>query len=453
MANGVSLLGTRVAAIALPWFVLVTTGSAARTGLVAACELTPYVVSKALSGPLVDRLGARRTSVAADLFSAVAAGLVPLLHAAGLLSFPLLLVITAVLGTMRGPGDLAKYVMVPELAERAGQPLERASGMVSVAERLAQGALGPAVGGLLVTLCGPMTAVLVNAGSFVVVAAAVGLGLPQGSGAPAGSGVPAGSAESVTEAGATGGQAPEVGYWRQFGEGLAFLRSDGLLLALTAMVALTNLLDAAFSSVLLPVWVERSDHGASVLGLLFAVSGFAGVGGSLIAAAAAHKLPRRPVFFLAFLFAGAPRFVAPALGLPLPAVVLVFLCNGFSAGFLNPILGAIEYERIPRHMLGRVGAIGDAVSWAGVPLGGILGGVVVGAVGLVPALLIGGTAYALVTNLTGLRPEWRAMNRRSDESRTVEASGTAGASGAPERPEVAEVSATPGTSEVPWDLR
>ncbi|MGC0314286.1 MFS transporter [Kitasatospora acidiphila] len=404
LANGVSLLGTRVAAIALPWFVLVSTGSAARTGLVAACELTPYVISKALNGPLVDRVGARRVSVTADLLSAVAAGLVPLLHAAGLLSFPLLLVLAALLGTVRGPGDLAKYVMVPELAERAGQPLERASGLVSVAERLSQGTLGPAVGGLLVTFCGPMLAVLVNAGSFVVVALVVAFGLPHGSGAPTAPAAPA-ETDRVEQ---------EPGYWRRFGEGLAFLRSDRLLFALTAMVTATNLLDAAFTSVLLPVWVERSGHNASVLGLLFAASGFAAVGGSLIATAIAHKLPRRLVFFLAFLFAGAPRFIALALGLPLPVIVVVFVCNGFSAGFINPILGAIDYERIPRHMLGRVGAIGDALGWAGIPLGGILAGFVVGAAGLVPALLIGGIAYALVTNLTGLRPEWRAMDRKPE---------------------------------------
>jgi predicted MFS family arabinose efflux permease len=126
-------------------------------------------------------------------------------------------------------------------------------------------------------------------------------------------------------------------------------------------------------------------------------------------------MPRRLVFFLAFLFAGAPRFVVLALGLPLPVIAAVFLCNGFASGFINPILGAIDYERIPRHMLGRVGAIGDALCWAGVPLGGLLAGAVVGAAGLVPALLVAGIAYALVTNLTGLRPEWRTMDRRPAE--------------------------------------
>ncbi|MEU7144257.1 hypothetical protein ABZ942_32770 [Nocardia sp. NPDC046473] len=32
-------------------------------------------------------------------------------------------------------------------------------------------------------------------------------------------------------------------------------------------------------------------------------------------------------------------------------------------------------------------------------------------VGLVPVLLVGGAVYFLTTNLSGLRPEWREMDR------------------------------------------
>jgi len=36
--------------IAIPWFVLTTTGSAALTGVVAFAEMAPYLVAKALGG-------------------------------------------------------------------------------------------------------------------------------------------------------------------------------------------------------------------------------------------------------------------------------------------------------------------------------------------------------------------------------------------------------------------
>ena len=73
--------------IALPWLVLVTTGSPALTGLVGFAEMAPYVLAQALGGPLTDRLGARRVSITADLLSAVTIALVPILHATDHLQF------------------------------------------------------------------------------------------------------------------------------------------------------------------------------------------------------------------------------------------------------------------------------------------------------------------------------------------------------------------------------
>ncbi|MFC7484426.1 hypothetical protein ACFQX7_36470 [Luedemannella flava] len=47
VAETISNLGSRMTMVALPWLVLVTTGSAARTGLVAAVEILPYVLASA----------------------------------------------------------------------------------------------------------------------------------------------------------------------------------------------------------------------------------------------------------------------------------------------------------------------------------------------------------------------------------------------------------------------
>ncbi|MYV44347.1 MFS transporter [Streptomyces sp. SID2888] len=401
-AMAVSLTGTRISAVALPWFVLVTTGSATQTGLVAFCEMTPYVVVKALTGPLVDRWGPRTVSWTTDLASATAAAAVPLLHALGLLSFPLLLVLVTLIGAVRGPGDLAKHVMVPEASERAGVPLERATGLSGVTERLAS-TIGPAAGGSLVALLGPLAGLAVNAGCFALGSLIIKLALPRHMG------------HAADDAPAQDGTA-EPGYWRRFGEGFTFLRGEPLLLTVIVTVGITNLLDAGFTTVLLPVWAKDSGSGPTAIGLVGSVTGAAAVGGSLIAAMAAHRLRRRLVFFAGFLLAGAPRFLVLASGAPMGAVLAVFAVSGFGAGFLNPVLGAVLFERVPRRMLGRVNALGDSLAWAGIPLGGLVAGAVVASFGLVPALLAGGSAYFLTTTLAGLRPEWREMDRTAGRS-------------------------------------
>lgn len=212
----------------------------------------------------------------------------------------------------------------------------------------------------------------------------------------------------------------EPGYWRRFGQGFTFLRSEPLLLTIVVMVMITNFLDAAFSAVLLPVWAKESGNGPSAIGLCAGAGGLAAIGGSLIAAGVAHRMRRRLVFFAGFLLAGAPRWLILASPAPLWTVVVVFAIGGFGAGFLNPILAAVSYERVPRCLLGRVKALSGALSWSGMPLGGLIGGAAVASIGLAPVLLVGGAAYFLTTNLTGLRPEWREMDRLRGKGRAAD---------------------------------
>jgi nitrate/nitrite transporter NarK len=72
-ANTFSLAGTRLSQIALPWFVITTTGSPAQTGLAAFALMGPYVLAKGLGGPIIDRLGPRRVIVATESAAAATA--------------------------------------------------------------------------------------------------------------------------------------------------------------------------------------------------------------------------------------------------------------------------------------------------------------------------------------------------------------------------------------------
>ena len=147
----------------------------------------------------------------------------------------------AVAGGLRGPGDAAKSALIPRLVERAAVPMERATGLYSAVERSA-GLLGAAFAGALVAFVGPAQALVVDALSFLV--SAVVLGLTTRS--LAGPATPA-----LAEP--TGPDAPaEPGYLTQLREGWDFLRRDPVLVSLTAMIAVTNLLDLAWASVIVP---------------------------------------------------------------------------------------------------------------------------------------------------------------------------------------------------------
>ena len=115
---------------------------------------------------------------------------------------------------------------------------------------------------------------------------------------------------------------------------------------------------------------------------------------------------------VAFLLTGLPRFVLFALGVPLWVIVAFSLVGGFASGFLNPVLGAVIFERIPEPLVGRVSSLTTAMCFALMPLGGLLGGVLVTGLGLSWAMLAVGVAYFLVTMLPAVDPRWREMDRR-----------------------------------------
>ena len=395
-AETISLLGTKISMIAIPWLVLVTTGSPTRTGLVAVAEITPMVLLKAAGGPVVDRIGPRRVAITVDLLSMVAVGMIPLLHQAQALTFPLLLVLVAVAGGLRGPGDAATTAMIPSLVEHAEVPYERATGLASAIERGSM-MLGAAVAGGLVAAIGAADAVAVDAVSFGLCALVLAA-TTRGLGASAGHG----SADPGT---------PEASYGARLREGWDFLRHDPVLMSLCVMIAVTNLLDLAWAAVLLPVWALDSGAGVGAVGLVFAVWGGASMLGSVVAAAYGTRLPRFTTYVMAFLITGLPRFVLFALGVPLWVIVVSCLVGGCASGFLNPVLGAVQFERIPREMVGRVTSLSNALCWSLMPFGGLLGGLLVSGLGLTTAIVVVGLAYFVTTMVPTVLPTFRAMDR------------------------------------------
>ena len=79
-ANAISMVGNVLANIAIPWFVLQTTGSAVQTGITGFFTILPVVIAGLLGGALIDRLGYKRTSIIADLASGFTVALIPIFY-------------------------------------------------------------------------------------------------------------------------------------------------------------------------------------------------------------------------------------------------------------------------------------------------------------------------------------------------------------------------------------
>src|SRR5512146_1870043 len=80
VANAISLVGNVFTMIAIPWFVLQTTGSATQTGITGFFTILPVVLAGLLGGVIIDRLGYKLTSMIADLASGITTAIIPILY-------------------------------------------------------------------------------------------------------------------------------------------------------------------------------------------------------------------------------------------------------------------------------------------------------------------------------------------------------------------------------------
>src|SRR5262249_37393012 len=146
-AELVSLTGSAMTFVALPWFVLVTTGSTAKMGWVLAAELIPVGVFGIPAGSLVARLGAKRTMNVSDLARAPLVALIPILHWTGDLTFPVLLAIAFAAGCFLAPYYASSRLILPEVLGEDEQLVAQGSAFVQMATQLTQLG-GPILGGL-----------------------------------------------------------------------------------------------------------------------------------------------------------------------------------------------------------------------------------------------------------------------------------------------------------------
>ncbi|WP_346660196.1 MFS transporter [Amycolatopsis sp. QT-25] len=195
-------------------------------------EMAPYVAMQALGGPLIDRIGARRIYVWGNTAAAVAVCAIPALYAVDLLSLGVLACLAAAAGAVRGLADCAGQVLVPGTANLGAVPLERAAGLHGSANQTGL-FVGASATGVLVSLLGAPTVVLVDGITFALAAALVALL------------VPAAAEPQRVERRLSTRQ-----YLADLGEGVRFIRTNRLMLVLVAMIAVTNLLDQGINAVL-----------------------------------------------------------------------------------------------------------------------------------------------------------------------------------------------------------
>ncbi|HEX2427618.1 MAG TPA: MFS transporter [Gaiellaceae bacterium] len=388
VADVISLAGNAVAQLAIPWFVLTTTGSASLTALAVFFNFLPIVIATFFGGVVVDRLGFRTTSVVADLASSAAVAAIPLLYSTVGVEIWQLMVLVFLGALLDAPGSTARAALLPDLVELAGVRMERASGIRSGIQQGAQ-LVGAPIGGLLVAGVGATNALWLDSASFLFSAALVALVVPR----------PAATVAAVEARGS---------FFAELTEGMRFIWNERVIRALTLTVLVTNLLEAPFP-IVMTVFAKETYGSATDLGLMYGALGGGALAGALAYSSIGHRLPRRRT--LVFCFAAIPLlYLALATLPPLSVALVVLAVFGLVSGPINPLLFTVTAERVPLQLRGRVFGAVRAGAWAAIPLGILVGGALVGAIGVAATFLTIGLGCTAVVGYGFFNPAFREMD-------------------------------------------
>jgi MFS family permease len=386
-ANAISLTGNGLAGLALPWFVLQTTGSASSTGLTAFFGALPLIIGALGGGALADRIGHKRTSVLADLFSGAATALVPLLFMFDLLPFWLLLLLVFVGALLDMPGETGRQALLPGIAAQAHARLERVNAAQATIQR---GSLlvGPLLAGVLVSTWGASHVLWLNAASFAVSALLIAGGIPPTRTAP-----PNRSQRYLDDV------------W----EGLRFLLRSPLLRTVVFTATVSNFLINPIFAVIMPVYINQLYGEATRLGGLVAAFGAGAVLGGIGYGAVGHRVSRRMLFIVGFGGTGVGIAIYPLLP-PYAVLLAVNVCIGAISGPLNPMIQTLLQERTPPELLARVFGSLVALAVLAAPLGVLLAGYALEWVGVQATLGVIAAGSLLVGASLCFSPSLRSMN-------------------------------------------
>jgi MFS family permease len=167
LGRTVSLFGDAFTLIALPWFVLQITGSGTMTASILLTLQLPAILTSMLIGSLIDRFQPRAIITIDNGLRTLIIGLIPVLYWFGLLELWMLFLLIFVAGMLMPATEVGLRSILPDLVE--DKDLDAANMLWSFSLNLSL-IVGPAAAGLLVASFGGPSVLLIDAGTFAVMA-------------------------------------------------------------------------------------------------------------------------------------------------------------------------------------------------------------------------------------------------------------------------------------------
>ena len=418
----VSLIGTWMHQVSLPWLVLALGGTPIQLGIVAMLQFGPAMVLAPFGGVFADRIDKRRALTGTQVAACLQAFVLFVLTATGAIQIPIVMVMALVLGLVNAVDMPLRQALAPDLVPR--NLLANAIALNSMAFNAAR-VVGPAVAGVIIAVAAGMTGsdttgVAVNLAVNTVTYAGVLTGLVRM------------DPREIRRMERPEAHPPVLDSLR---EGIGYAVRTPLVL--WSLILLAGIAAFGFNfQILLPLFsTDVLGLGADGYGALFAAMGVGSLAGSLTLA----FMRRRRA--LPLMLAGGSVFAVLLVGIAAARTVWLaaplIVAAGYASMLMINTINATVQANVGDALRGRVMALYVTVFAGSAPLGGLFAGAVAEAWGS-PAAFVAGAALSAATVLivaVGLRG---AMRRGSLGVTTIDSSserpprGTP--SGAPARP-------------------
>jgi MFS family permease len=377
--QSISLLGSQVTALALPLTAAITLqATPMQMGVLVAVQYAPFLLFGLFVGVWVDRLRRRPILICANVGRGLLLGLIPLAAFIGRLNIVQLIVLGFLTGVLTVWFDVAYQSYLPTLIGRAqlfdgNSKLQISTSTAAIA--------GPGLGGLLVQWLTAPLAIAADAASFFVSAIFVSAIRQQ---------EPAPVAHS-----------PRPSIWKEMAEGLRLVISNPILRVVMLGTATSNFFINVQISLRL-LYVTRDLHlEPATLGFMFATGSLGGFAAALSAKRIARLAGIGPTLILMQFLVGISAFVLPLARGSYWVLVLTIVPSMILWGFamMTYDISVISFRQTvtPDHLQGRMSASMRLVTWGVALPGALLGGVLGGAIGLQPTLLVAATGVLSAT--------------------------------------------------------
>ena len=380
IGQSISSFGDSISNTAMPLLVLALTGSGFAMGIVGVLGTLPDLIVGLPAGAFADRWDRRKMMFWADLGRALLTALIPISAWLGGPTMAVILLVTFPINALRVLWLSAYTAAVPGLVGRPQVP--RASALFEAIFNIGWIA-GPAMAGVLSALIGPGPTIALDAVSFVISASALLL---------------------VRRSLRAGERSEPTHIVADIREGLAFVAGHTALRWVIVFWTVTQILLAGLTSGLIFYITKDRAMGSEVVGLVLSAFSVGALSGSLLVARVAPRAVGRTML-VGQAITGSTLVVSVGAGAPVMAAAA--FVAGVASAFVMVSYISLRTLLSPDALLGRVGATARTFSVGLMPVGAIIAGAGLDAIGGGPVLLIMGGGMVATAAVFAFVPDLR----------------------------------------------